>query len=470
MKISNRDVAWSYFAQFFSIASGFLTLPLILHLLTTEEIAMNYLMLTVGTMVALLDFGFAPQFGRTITYVFSGAQNIYKEGIKVEKDKPINYRLLKSVIVVAKEVYLYLSLIILVIMLTLGTWYIYEVTNGFTNVNHSLLIWIVYTLSIYFTIYYKYYDSLLIGRGRVAENKKAVLASRILYIFLAYVLLLCGMGLIGVVIAHLISPFLSRYMSHKYFYDKELKYAIKDFSIGKEERKQLFSSIWYNAKKLGVNFVGAYAILKFSIFIAGLYLPMGDIASLGLMMQLASILMVVSWTFNSTINPQLSSYRISGDKQMIVKRYGMGQVIYFLVYIIGSVFLMVFGPWCLELIGAKASLPATSILALYLLVIMLEGNHGMAHTLISTANTVPYVKASIITGIIICVLDCAVLHFSTLGVFGLVLVQCLCQLSYNNWRWPKWVCDDLQLSYIRLLRIGFIETMKFGKGYAKKYI
>lgn len=35
---------------------------------------MNYLMLTVGSLVSLFDFGFAPQFGRNITYVFAGAQ------------------------------------------------------------------------------------------------------------------------------------------------------------------------------------------------------------------------------------------------------------------------------------------------------------------------------------------------------------------------------------------------------------
>ena len=61
------------------------------------------MMLTVATMVSLLDFGFAPQFARNITYVFSGAKDLYKENVKIEADSGIDYTLLKSVIAVAKS-------------------------------------------------------------------------------------------------------------------------------------------------------------------------------------------------------------------------------------------------------------------------------------------------------------------------------------------------------------------------------
>ena len=68
--VSKSDVIWGYAAKFFSLATGVIVLPVVLRMLSTEEIAMNYLMLTVSSLVALFDFGFAPQFGRNITYVF----------------------------------------------------------------------------------------------------------------------------------------------------------------------------------------------------------------------------------------------------------------------------------------------------------------------------------------------------------------------------------------------------------------
>lgn len=186
ISVSKADVIWSYLAQFFNIGAGFITLPLILNMLSTEEIAMNYLMLTVGSMVALIDFGFAPQFGRNITYVFSGAQTLEKNGLNGYVESTVNYHLLKNLIVVAKKVYIYMSIIVLCLMMTFGTWYIYSVTEGFTLVPHSFFIWALYSVSTFFNIYFFYYSSLLTGRGQIQESKKALLAQKVTYIVLTY--------------------------------------------------------------------------------------------------------------------------------------------------------------------------------------------------------------------------------------------------------------------------------------------
>jgi len=86
VSLSKKDVVWSYTAQFFKLASGILILPIILRMLTVEEIALNYLLIALGAMVALFDFGFSPQFSRNITYVFTGATDLKKDGVRVVKD------------------------------------------------------------------------------------------------------------------------------------------------------------------------------------------------------------------------------------------------------------------------------------------------------------------------------------------------------------------------------------------------
>ena len=123
-------------------------------MLSTEEIAMNYIMLTIGSMVALLDFGFAPQLSRNLTYVFSGVESICKEGLNTAKTSEVNYHLLKSVLQSAKRIYRSISLLALFILLTAGTCYIYHFTEGFTNVDNSIAIWILYSISVYFNIYF----------------------------------------------------------------------------------------------------------------------------------------------------------------------------------------------------------------------------------------------------------------------------------------------------------------------------
>lgn len=120
IEIKRKDIIWSYAAKMFSIGSGFITLPLILHLLTPEEIGMNYLMLTISSMIGFLDFGFSPQFGRNFTYVSSGAQKLKRQGIEENINGNVNYHLLATMIKTAKFVYRRLAIVSLLLMLIGG--------------------------------------------------------------------------------------------------------------------------------------------------------------------------------------------------------------------------------------------------------------------------------------------------------------------------------------------------------------
>lgn len=471
IKLSKYDVLWSYIAQFFNIGSGLITLPLVLRMLSTEEIAMNYLMLTIGTMVALIDFGFAPQFGRNVSYVFSGAQSLTREGIKQENvTSVVNYHLLKCLIDVAKTVYKYMSLIVLFVMLTFGTLYIYAVTNGFNNVSNSLLIWIIYSVSTYFNIYFCYYISLLTGRGLIKESKIATLTSKISYIFISYVLILLGMGLLGLCISNLLSPFLSRAICYYYFYDDEMKKKLSLHHSSKKEKKELFSIISYNAKKLGINFVGSYAILKFSMFIVGLYLVTSDIASYGLMLQLVGIITVVSSTFFNSTLPSLVSYRVSNQLDELVSSFSMAMLVFYFIFFSLSIGLILWGPWLLAVIGSNATLPSLDILLWYLIVTFLENNHGNFATFITIENKVPFVKAALLSGFAICLGDILILQFTDLGLIGVVFVQGAVQLLYNNWYWPTYVLKEYHISGSSFICQGLNKSFSMAQNYFCKHL
>lgn len=458
--LSKKDIIWGYFAQFFSMASGILVLPLILRLLTPEEIGMNYLMLTVGSMVSLFDFGFAPQFGRNITYIFSGTQVLLKEGVELNEGekKNVNYRLLATMINTAKYVYQILSFIVLFFMLTFGTLYIYKVTNGFSNVHNSLIIWVVYSVSTFFNIYYTYYSSLLSGQGKIMETKKAMVYSKITYIVLVLILLFSGVGLLGVCIANLISPFVNRYLSHNYFFTKDLKNKIDTFSISKKEELELFSIIWHNSKKLGVVFIGSYAITKFGMFLSGLFLPLSEVSSYGLMTQLVGIILTISGTFFSVSAPRFSALKVTNNKPELLKSFSFSMGITYLLFILGSVFLLFVVPTILTHIKSNAVLPATSIVVLYLIVMLLESNHSIFATIIVIGNSVPFMWISLITGGFIALGSYFSLAFTSMGLLGLVLVQGIVQLAYNNWKWPYIVCKEFDINFFEFLGLSMTEV------------
>lgn len=466
-KLTKKDILWSYISQFLNLGAGLITLPFVLRILTADEIGMNYLMITVSTMVALLDFGFAPQFARNITYVFAGAQALHKEGVEKGADT-INYTLLKNMIGVAKMVYTRLAVLSLLIMLTAGTWYIYQVTEGFTNVPRSLLIWIIYSFSVFFNVYFFYYTSLLMGRGRVKESKIAMIAQKLSSICLTLGLLFAGVGLLGVVLSNLLSPFVGRFISHKFFYDKELKQNLENVEESREQKIELFKIIWYNAQKLGLVFLGSYAANKFGMFLAGLFLSLQEIASFGLMMQLFNILASTSSTFNSACQPQFAAYRTSGDNDGLIKRFAFTMNIFYIIFIVGALIIICLGPWILKLIGSNATLPSILTVTIYAIMMLLEKNHAQFSTIIVTGNQIPFVESTLIAGGAMCVLSFFSLKFTSLGILGVVAAVGLCNAVYANWKWPYVVCKQFHVNFFKFLKIGAQGTIAAIESFLKR--
>jgi O-antigen/teichoic acid export membrane protein len=460
MNLSKKDVVWGYFAQFFTIASGILILPLVLRLLTPEEIGMNFLMLTIGTMVSLLDFGFAPQIGRNFSYVFAGAQILQKEGLGIsnEVNATVNYRLLATLIHTAKFIYRIISFVVLFVMLSFGTLYIYIITKGFTNVDNALIIWCLYSVSTFFNIYYAYYISMLSGKGMIKEMQKSIVYSRIAYIMISVVLLLFDFGLIGVVLANFIAPFVSRYLSYHYFYSLDIKEKINNFIIDKSEILDLFTIIWYNAKKLGIVYIGAYAITKFGIFLSGLYLSLPEVASYGIMMQLVGVISTVAGTLFTISNPRFSILKFERNNTLLLKNFALSMGVFYLVFIIGGFILAFIGPLLFSALKSNIALPATYIILLYVGVMMLEANHSYFSTIIVIGNSVPFVWISLMTGGLIILGSFISLYYTNLGILGLVLVQGGVQGAYNNWKWPKVVCKDFNISFFDFLKLSMFET------------
>jgi hypothetical protein len=72
-RLINTAVFWSWIFSFTRLASGLLLLPLVLHKLSTADLGMYYVLLSLAAMSQLVDFGFGSAIGRFITYAMAGA-------------------------------------------------------------------------------------------------------------------------------------------------------------------------------------------------------------------------------------------------------------------------------------------------------------------------------------------------------------------------------------------------------------
>lgn len=442
MTITKSDVLWSYAAQFFNVATGIIVLPAILRLLNTDEIAFYYIILNIGTLVNLFDFGFSAQFSRNFAYVFSGAQELRKEGLSEKVGGQINYRLLKTLINTASTVYRIIALIVITIMLTLGTLYVKKVTNNYSLISNALYIWILYTLSVFFNMYFMYLNQMVMGRGYIKRNQQAIVSSRLVYLLLAFLFLKLNFGLFSIVIANLVSPFVSRAILIFSFYDKEIKKELSKVSFTKLEKRECFNNIWYNAKKVGVAALGAFGIQKSSMFFAGLFLTSAQIASFGVLQQFTNIICGLSITLFTSFSPRIASHCVEKKENDLSKDFSLCIGAFFIIFISLALCVILMGPIALKIIGSNALLPPVAFMGVYFIIQMLEQNHGLFASIIALNNRIPYVKPSLISGGVIVVGLYFVLRFTKLGIWSLVVVPGIVQLAYNNWKWPKLVCDE----------------------------
>ena len=106
------------------------------------------------------------------------------------------------------------------------------------------------------------------------------------------------------------------------------------------------------------------------------------------------------------------------------------------VFISGSVFLILFGELLLTTIQSDIELLPLKLLMFMAIFLFLENNHSMFSAFITSENRVPFVYAAIVSGISVLVLSIVSVNYTHLGLFGLLFSQAIVQLSYNNWKWP----------------------------------
>lgn len=463
ININNKDIIWSYLSSFFSLSTSLLILPVILKNLSVQEIGFNYILSTITGLIILFDFGFSVQFARNFSYLFAGTQELLKDGIsenKMIKNSKINFELIAVLISSAKYVYRKIAIIASLFLIIFGSLYVFKITNGFKSINHIIPLWSLFILSSYFNIYFGYYQSLLIGKGLIKELNQINVISRVFQLTSSVILIYFNIGLFSLIISNFIFPFLSRFLMHKVFFNEEMRKEISFFNITNRQIIDLTKIVWHNSKKLGLVFIGSFLINKIGLLISGLYLNLNEIASYGLMEQIFGVVVSISSNFFNTNQSMFSFYRVQNDKINLLKLFSKSIFIFYFLFFSGTFFIITTSTFLLKIIGSNILLPIPVILILYSIVLLLEQNHSLFATFISTKNTIPFVKPSIISGILIVIGNLIWFQFIDKNIIGLIIVPGLIQLMYNNWKWPIEVLKEFDINFFNFYKSMFKFNLK----------
>ena len=466
VKISRSDYIWSYVGYFFTLFTNIIILPFVMKLVPSNELGLWYTFLSVGQFINIFDNTFTISVSRNITYAWSGMKSLLAEGFDNSNMKPDdgpNYRLLISIVQTCKAIFGVISLIAIILMLTVGMGYLGLAAK---EIEKGLWIpaWLIYTFGVFLNLYYSYWLTSLRGIGAIKQAQKANVASKITQIVLSLTGLYMGGGIIILCGSFFMSGLVMRIMAKRYFMayehvDEAYKKYRKD--IGKYEIKENFRKIWFNAKKNGINAVSTFAITQTTTLICSAYLGLSETAAYGLSLQIITAIAGVAMVYFSTVKPRITELKIGGDatRKEFINCMSLSVFIYWVVYFIEMVALLTLGLSAIKLLRADTEIPFLMIafMGLYL---FLENNQSIFCGLIEMSNTVPYMRAGVISAVFIVIGEFVAVRFLGTNIYGLMFVQFAVQLAYNNWHWPKVLMQEYNLTPMSILVTGYKECIK----------
>ena len=458
MQIGKKDVIWNFVATTMRVASGLIVLPLVLHLLPSEEVGLWNIFLIIGSLAALLDFGFSNSFSRNITYIFSGVKELKITGYTVvaENDKSIDYGLLKSVISSMRRYYGILALVFLVLFFAVSPIYLTTVLGKYSgNKSEVWFAWFTYGVLVAYQLYTYYYSSLLIGRGLIKKNLQITIIGQASRIISSIIFLLLGFGLISLVIGQLVSDIVNRILCYIAFYDSEIKQRIKEsVSIPVKEIMKIMTP---NAVKIGITTIGMFLVNKLIVLIAPLFLSLSQIGSYGTTKQIIDLIVSFGALWFSTYYPKITHHRVNDNLFHLKRMYIKSRLILLGVFLLCGIGFIIAGPFLLNLIHSKTQLLPTLMIFALLIFAYLDSIQSISISLLLSGNEVPFMKSALLTGFMSISILFLLFYFTTIGIWGLILAPGISQLVYQDWKWPKLVKRNLRIKFndywIELIRL-----------------
>lgn len=457
MKITKKDMLWNYLATFLKISSSILLLPLILRKLSSEDVGIWSIFTSVTGLVLLIDFGFHSSFSMNVTYVFSGVDSLLSSGHnkvnESSENKQINIRLLKGLIDTMRWFYSRVSIFLLFILLTVGTIYIRYILGNYHGDKPLIYeAWCLFVCVNVYNLYTLYYDALLEGKGLIKISKQIIIVGHITYLCISIITILLGYGLVGLVLAQLISIITIRVISNRYFFSKQISSQLA--SCKGVDRNELIRLIFPNATKTGMTSLGRFMIQKSAVIIGSLYLPLASIATFSITKQMIEIDLALAHISITTFTPQISNLRIMGNFERIRNICIKGIVISNIIFVAGAIALIFIGVPVMHIIRSNTTLNQ-AIIVLVAVSGFIGLNYSLATTIISTKNYIPFSKPSVFSGLATVLLIIIFLKFTSLGLIGMAIAPGIIDLCYQGWKWPMELIRELDIklsdfySYLR---------------------
>lgn len=425
-------------------------LPLVLKQFSDVDVVLWYLFSTIIVMQNLADFGFRQTFSRLISYAYNGVKSLSNiNGIssndrRIDDDGP-NVDLLNRIVACMQYIYKPLTAIVFLMMITLGTWFMYKPIEDSSNVNQSWISWIILVLASSIAFYGKLYLNFLEGLFKIALVRRVEVLTSLGAIGCSILVLIYTPTLLNLIIVNqvwlLIATFRDYYLCRKVEDGLYLKVS-KPLTFDKE----IFSVIWQPAWRSGISGLMSIGLTNVTGLIYAQIGSTASVASYLLALRIITQIRDVSMAPFYSKLPLMAMLRAKNDLETLIKVVKKGMFLSNSVFIFGVIFVGLFSDYLLKLIHSDVKF-VNQEMWLLLSLAFLAHRFGAMHmqVYLSTNHVISHV-ADGISGMIYILFS--LLLIKSCGIYAIPLGMLAGYLGFYSWFAAKYSYKSLHTSFV----------------------
>jgi O-antigen/teichoic acid export membrane protein len=427
-RIRHSAMLYGILSTVVRVGANVLLLPLVLKRMSTPELAVWWVFLSLAALALLTDFGFGQAITRVYSYLWAGAEDFDTEGLRPppEQHAP-NLPRIRELHASIRRLYWWVSVIGVSILVVGGTPFLVRPAQATANPVFIWFCWAAYVLAIGLCLATNYWVLACQGVNQVRASQRAFLWSGLLYIGTAGILLILRCGLFSMVAATVLRAIVLRQWCRRAYLA-----AVPD-GAGESipPNPAMLRRIWPNAWKFGVISLGGYLIYNASVLLCSQFLPTDVTASFGLTVQIGTFITNFSALWLTVKWPQITILRTQGRLQEMSVLFARRLACVMLTFLAMVFLIVLFGNQLLDWKGSQARLLPTAYLLVYFLYLGQQQFYVQFGSLTYTENVVPFYNLSFFSGVALVALSAILVP--RFGLWALILTPLVITAGVCSW-------------------------------------
>lgn len=443
-KIFKSSTLMTWFSFSSKILNILLVLPLVLSTFNENELAVYFLFVTIITTSNIIDFGFKSTFVRVFSFANAGLDSIDVIETKTKITyEGTNWGLAEQIFSSMKKIYLCISLILVLVLSTIGTYLVTKTINlNQDNVPlWSAWIFVIVTSAIGF--YGKIYICYLEGFNRVALIRKVEGYFSFITVFSKLVVLYFWPTILGLIVVEkiwLVINLVRNFYLSKRINDNKIS-SFKSWGFDIPFLKKLFNLAWKN----GISGILSIGLTNFTGIV---YAQLGSTTSVNsylLSLRVINLLRDFSKApFYSKI-PLLAKLRAENNREKLIAISKKNMTLSNAIFLIGAILTGAFSYEILEFIGSNAQFVEYDLWLLLSIAFFIHRYGGMHMQLYLTTNHIISHIVDAVSGLLFIIFT--LLLFKKFELYAFPMAMIGSYLGFHAWVSAKYSLKSIKQSF-----------------------